>query len=89
MSFLSSIREKIATKCMGELVAELGTLPIDDHRRITLSIRRRAGQSPHLQLKLAETGAVDFMNIPCTRDWADQLEKAAVEMRKQIDGTHV
>jgi hypothetical protein len=86
MGFFSAIKEKVATKLQGELVTDLGTLPIDEHgKEISVSIRRHSGKKPHLQVKLTETGASDYFQIPCSREWADQFEKIAREMRRQID----
>jgi hypothetical protein len=86
MGLFSSIKDKVTTTLQGELVSELGTLPIDDEgREISLSIRRHSGKKPHLQVKLAATGGADYFKIPCSRAWADQFEKVAGEMRKQSD----
>jgi hypothetical protein len=85
MGLFSTIKDKVTTKLQGELITDLGTLPVDEHgKEISLSIRRHSGKRPHLQLKLAETGAADYFQIPCSREWADQLEKVASEMRRQL-----
>jgi hypothetical protein len=86
MGLFSTIKEKVATKLQGELVTDLGTLPINENgKTISLSIRRYSGKKPHLQVKLAEPGAADYFQIPCSRQWAEQFAKVASEMKKQVD----
>ena len=70
---------------MGELVADLGTLAMDEiHREVSLSIRRQAGQPPYVQVKVVwtATGQTNYFPIACSREWADSLEKVAREMRR-------
>ena len=87
MGLISAIKAKVTTTLMGELVADLGTLPIDAHGgEISLSIRRHAGRQPHLQVKVARKNEAEYFQIVCSRDWAAQFEKVAGEIRKQIDG---
>jgi hypothetical protein len=46
MGFFSAIKEKIATKVMGELATDLGTLPIDEHgKEISFSIHATPAKS--------------------------------------------
>lgn len=86
MGIFSNLKEKLATTMMGELVTDLGTLPIDENgKTMSLSIRQRSGNRPHLQVKLAEPGGASYFSIPCSREWADQFENVAREMRKQLE----
>ena len=86
MGIFSNLKDKLTTTMMGELVTDLGALPIDENgKTVSLSIRQHSGKRPHLQVKLAEPGAADYFAIPCSREWADQFENIAREMRKQIE----
>ena len=85
MGFLSAIKDKVAAKLMGDLITDLGTLPIDEYgREVSLSIRRYAGKSAHLQVQVARSGQAYYFQIVCSREWADQFEKVAQEMRRQL-----
>ena len=76
MSLLSSLKDMVTTKLMGELLTDLGTLPIDAHGgQMSLSIRRQPNRPPHLQVKLARTDESSYFQIACSREWADQFEK--------------
>jgi hypothetical protein len=85
MGFFSAIRSTVTNKLMGELLAEIGTLPVNEQgRALTITIRERTDKSPHLQLKFADTGGADYLELPCTREWTDLLEKTAAQIRKQL-----
>ena len=85
MGFLGSVRQKIASKMMGELVKDLGTLPLDENdRELSLSIRKRPDKAPHLQVKLGSAFEASYFSIPCSPQWAQQFEKVAQEMRAQL-----
>ena len=85
MRFFSSIKSKVVSTFMGDLVADLGTLPTDEHgHEISLSIRRRLGKPAHLQVKLASDGEANYFQITRMREWADQFERVAQEMRKHL-----
>lgn len=85
MGIFSSLKEMVATKLQGELIIDLGALPMNKlGGEISLSIRRISGKNPHLQVKLAEPGAASYFQIPCSSEWADQFERVAREMRKQL-----
>jgi hypothetical protein len=86
MGFFDDIKNKVATKLMGDLIADLGTLPIDKlGGEISLAIRRHPGQQAHLQVKLAGNEEVHYFQIPCTSEWADQFEHVAQEMRRHTN----
>jgi hypothetical protein len=62
--FFSSIKSKVVRTFIGDLVADLGTLPIDEYgREISLSIRRRPGKPAHLQVKLASNEETNYFQI--------------------------
>ena len=88
MGFFSDIKDKLAKQLLGELVVDLGTLPLDKlGRGMSIEIRRRTGTPPHLQMKLTGTDEVSYFQIPCSREWADQFDKIAKEIRKHIDAS--
>ena len=88
MGFLTEITSKVTTQQMGELLTDLGTLPIDQHgREISLALRRHPGQPAHLQVKLVSNGEAHYFQIPCTPKWADQLGRVAQEMKKHTKAT--
>ena len=88
MSLLSDIKDRFTKRVLGELVVDLGTLPVDTlGSEISIAIRRRAGGPPYLQVKLARTDEVSYFQIPCTREWADQFDKIAKEIRRQVDAS--
>src|SRR5688572_11956851 len=71
MGFFADIKNKVATKMMGDLITDLGALPIDDHgREISLEIRCQSGRQPHVQVKLDSSGEAHYFQIHCTREWA-------------------
>jgi hypothetical protein len=85
MRFFSSIKSKVVSTFVGDLVADLGTLPIDEHgHEISLSIRRRPGKPAHLQIKFASDGETSYFQITRMSEWADQFERVAQEMRRQL-----
>jgi len=93
MGFLSAIKDWLAKKLLGDLVADLGTIAIDEIRRkVSVSIWRRAGQPPDVRVKLVFKGAWTigkgetlYTSIECSQEWADYIEKVAREMRRQIN----
>lgn len=86
MGIFSNLKDKFTTAVMGELLTDLGTLPLDENdKTLSLSIRQRSGKRPHLQVKLAATGGADYFAVPCSPEWADQFEKVAREIRKQLE----
>ena len=85
MGLFNQIKTKVTTLTIGELITDLGTLPVDDHgRELSVSIRQRPGKPPHLQMKLASTTEANYFQIPCSPQWADQFEKISQEIRKQL-----
>ena len=86
MGFLTEIRSKVTTQQMGQLLTDLGTLPIDQHgREISLALRRHPGQPAHLQIKLLMNGEAHHFQIPCTPEWAAQFERVAQEVKKHTN----
>ena len=86
MGLFKAITDQVKTKLFGELVADLGTLSTDEHgRQLSLSIRRRSGKRPHLQVKWEGREETDYREIVCSREWAEQFEKVAQEMRRHLD----
>jgi hypothetical protein len=86
MSFLSALKDKVAKKFLGELVADLGTVAIAEiHREVSLAVRRQAGQPPYIEVKVVwtATGQTNYFPIACSQEWADSFEKVAREMRRQ------
>jgi hypothetical protein len=84
MGLFSSIKAKIVKSFTGDLITDFGPLAIDEHgRQLSLSIRRYPGKPAHLQLKY--TGGENvYFQITRTREWADQFERVAQEMRKHL-----
>jgi hypothetical protein len=86
MGLFSTIKDKLTKQLLGELVVDLGTLPLDKlGSELSIEIRRRAGGPPHLQMKLTRTDEVGYFQIPCSREWAHQFDKVAKEIRRQLD----
>ena len=85
MQFFSALKTKLTTKLMGELLTEIGTAPANEYTRtLTITIRQRPAKPPHLHLKFTETGNSEHLELPCSRELADLLEKTAHEIRKQL-----
>ena len=83
MGLFSSLKDRFLSKVMGDLITDLGTLPTDEFgREMSLSIRQRPGKRPHLQVKYGGRGEVQYFQIACTAEWAEQFEKVAQEMRR-------
>jgi len=92
MSFLSAIKDKVKKLLdMGDLVTDLGTLPLHDgDLKVSLSIRQYPGKPPHLLFykqasPRSEIGATESFEIACSLERAEYLEKVAREMRRQIN----
>jgi cytochrome c1 len=86
---LRGIKKKAATWLLGEMLVDLGTLVVDERdQRVSISIRRRTGKPPHLSVKWKGNHEVGWQEIPCTMEWAAQLERTAREMRKYCDVFH-
>ena len=85
MPFFSALKSKLTATFMGQLLAEVGSAPADRNgRMLTITIRQRANQPPHLNVKSAQGGNAEHMEITCSRELADLLEKTAHEIRKQL-----
>jgi hypothetical protein len=85
MGLFSRLKSKVVRTFIGDLVADLGTLAIDEHgREISLSIRRRPGRPAHLQVKLASDDETNHFQITRMREWADHFERVAREMRRHL-----
>ena len=89
MSFLSAIKDKVAKKLRSDLVTDLGTLPSDrNDLEVSLSIRQYAGKPPHLLVTLVrrtQPGVeTQSFEVSCSRERADDLDRVAREMRRQI-----
>jgi len=85
MAFFSELKAKLTTKLMGELLAEIGSAPASVHgSTLTIAIRRRTNQSPHLHVKTAQGGNAEHLEITCSAELADLMEKTAHEIRKQL-----
>ena len=88
MGFFANIKNKLTTTLMGELITDLGALPIDDSgREISLAFRRHPGRPAHLQVKLASAGETHHFQIHSSPKWADQFERVAREMRIHLEST--
>ena len=88
MALFENLKKVVATKLLGELITDFGSLPTDEHgRELAMSIRRFPGNKPHLQLKWTGTGETEYWQIMCSEDWAKQLERVAAEMRKELRNT--
>lgn len=86
MGLLNTIKDKITSTLVGDLITDIGTLPVDGAgRQLSLSIRRCPGRKPHLQFKWEGCREVDYRQIECSDEWAQQFEKVAQEMKKQIN----
>lgn len=85
MTFFAKIKKKLVDTFAGELIADLGTLPINDYgQELSLSIRRRPGEPPYLQAKLGSPGRIEALQITQLKAWADYHERAIREIRKRI-----
>jgi hypothetical protein len=85
MGLFSNIKNKIITSLMGEMITDLGTLPINKYgRNMSLSIRRQAGREPYVQVKVGG-GKAHYFQINCSKAWADQFERLANEIRKHTN----
>jgi hypothetical protein len=84
MAWLTKMKTRVVDRMMGRLVVDLGTLTTDEHgRRMGLSIRQYEGRPAHLQVRY-ESGEVEYFQITRMREWADQFERVAQEMRKHV-----
>ena len=85
MRFFSALKSKLTTAIMGQLLTEIGSAPADPNgRTLTITIRQRTNQPPHLNVKSHQGGNAEHMEITCSRELADLLEKTAHEIRKQF-----
>jgi hypothetical protein len=86
MGVFKTIKQKIKTKLIGDLIADLGTLSTDSYgRQLSLSIRRCPGKKPHLQLNWEGCSETDYRQIVCSEEWAQQFERVAHEMRRYLN----
>jgi len=89
MSFLSAIKDKVKKLLdQGDLVADLGTLPLhDSDLEVSLSIRQYPGKPPHLYLykKARRPNSTESFEIACSLERAEYLEKVAREIRREIN----
>ena len=82
MSFLSAIKDKVKKLLdQGDLVADLGTLPLhDSDLEVSLSIRQYPGKLPHLYLykkaRPNSTTETESFEIACSLERAEYLEKS-------------
>jgi hypothetical protein len=85
MNFFSNIKDRVAKSILGDMVADLGSFPIDESGgQIAMSIRRHEGKPPHLQLKITSGNNTRYTEVQRISEWADQVERAAHEVRKHI-----
>ena len=85
MSFVSNIKSRLAKSLLGDLVADLGSFPIDDSGgQVEMSIRRHEGKPPHLQFKISSGGNTRYTQVARMSEWADQVERVAREVRKHV-----
>jgi len=82
MGVFKNIKESFKTQLLGELVTDLGTHDTGGLKKLSLSIRRRPGKRPYLQLQWHGGGESDYRIIVCSHEWAEQVEKIAQEMRR-------
>jgi hypothetical protein len=93
MSFLSAVIDK-AKKLLdqGDLVTDLGTLPMNDSdRKVSLSIRQYPGKPPHLlfvkEVRTHPGIETESFQIACSLKRAEYLEKVAREIKRQINAS--
>ncbi len=85
MSLIQKTQAAVTKYTVGELLVDLGTMTIDEHGRdLSLAIRQFPGKPPHLSFKYSNNGGHDWFAVECSSAWADQLERAAQEMRRHI-----
>jgi hypothetical protein len=83
MGLFSDLKQKLKTNLIGEVIADFGSLPTDDHGgQLSLSLRRRPGRPPHLQLQWQSVRQTEHKQIACSAEWIQQFERVAEEMRK-------
>ncbi len=83
---VASVGEKYTNAVHGKLLTSVGSLSVNQWgQQLSLAIRQRKGKKPHVQFSVAGGGESQGFEIPCSREWAEQLERLAQEMRKQID----
>ena len=85
MGLFTDIKEGLATKFLGKLIADLGPLQTgDDSKTITFKIRQYPGKPPHLVFRQQWGGNGSCFLITRMRECADHFEKAALEIRKHL-----
>jgi len=85
MSFIEKTKAAVIKHTVGELLVDLGTMTIDEHGRdLSLAIRQFPGKQPHLAFRYCNNGGHDYFAVECSSAWADQLERAAKEIRKHL-----
>lgn len=84
MGLLSKLKSKGSTLLFGELIAEAGSVSLeeDSDYKLTLSIRQRANAAPHLQLKFGDSSRSSHYEITRMKESIPYFESASETLRQ-------
>lgn len=85
MSFLSKLDAKVDEALHGSVIADLGTLPANQHGwTVSISLRRQKSGHPNLVFKWQGGGERTWTKLEASPETISKLESLLLETRNQI-----